>query len=251
MSRWIRLVSCVALAGLGACGGDDGNDKPVDGSVADAPVDSLCGADKAFESEVIDWVATKATFCGVNNATATVRGATAKTAKTAPNGRLQLCLASKDVTLIDVAPSATASDCTTPKSPYPNAGVIVVTQAQLDAGVMPSARFMTADTMMKTFNTGALGPYNAQQAQLVVHLTGPAKTVTLGTPNHSVPLYWNGTAWVESADSDSATATDVFFPNIDSSASTKVTVGTTDFPLSLAAGTLEPGKFTYVTFVSS
>lgn len=250
MSRWIRLVSCVALAGLGACGGDDGNDKPVDGSVADAPPDSLCGSDKAFEAEVIDWVATTTTFCGVNNATATVRGATAKTAKTAPNGRLQLCLANKDVTLIDVAPSATASDCTTPKSPYPNAGVIVVTQAQLDAGVQPSARFMTADTMTKTFNTGVLGAYNANQAQLVVHLTGPAKVVTLGTGSHSVPLYWNGTAWVQGT-GDSATATDVYFPNVDASTSTKVSVGTTDIPLSPTAGTLEAGKFTYVTFVTN
>src|SRR4051794_11211977 len=108
MARLSWLVPMILLA---ACG-DDG------GAAKDAAVDAIdsgaCGTSAAITGEVIDWDANNNAFCGVFNAKLTVRADTALSDATNPNGRFELCIPHATVVPIDIAYSATASECTSP-----------------------------------------------------------------------------------------------------------------------------------------
>jgi hypothetical protein len=88
---------------VAACSDDSSGDPdaPIDATV-DA-VDAMgCGADYELTGEYVDWDSTTASFDGVEEAVWTVRGDTARTARTAPNGRIILCLARGATVNIDV-----------------------------------------------------------------------------------------------------------------------------------------------------
>jgi hypothetical protein len=234
--RWIRATLLVAGGlGLAACGGDDGG-TPIDALVIDTPP-GTCGADAAFTGEIIDWDASNAAFCGVFGATLTVRGAAARTDTTNPNGRFELCLAHQPQTTIDVAFSATASECTTPKDTYPVPAVLIVDQRIVDTDMVLSAREMTGMRQATMFaQVGA--PYDAAKGQLVVHSLGVPGPVSI-TASHGTTQAFTGTAWAAGD-----TGSDVFFPNAAPGA-TQVSASNQTFTV-----TLEAGKYTHLTVSS-
>jgi hypothetical protein len=242
------VATLAALAVLGACG--DGGTKPSDAS-PDTPVDTSPGTCSAvaFAGEIIDWDATNAAFCGVFNAKLTVRGQTTQTDQTSPNGRFGLCIAHQAETLVDVAYSLDASQCALQPGTYSTSAVLIGEQAVIDTGTMFSARVMTAARMTTMFT--AIGqPYNAAQGQLVVHVAGTSRAVSLSTANHAAAQQFNGTAWEPVAGS-AAPGSDVVFPNIDLGGGATVTVSVAGGAVGTTMVTLEAGKFTYLTVVAN
>jgi hypothetical protein len=254
--RSVALAALATLGGLGGLGGlgalcacGDGGGKPADAS-PDTPIDMAPGScgDVAFAGEIIDWDATNTAFCGVFNATLTVRGQATQTDQTNPNGRFGLCIAHQAETLVDVAYSGDASQCSTAPGIYIGSAVLVGEQAVIDAGGLFSARAMTAARRATMF--AAIGqPYNAGQGQLVVHVAGTPRAVSLSTLNHSAAQQFNGTSW-EPVAGAAAPGSDVLFPNIDVSGGA-VTVGVAGGAVGTTAVTLEPGVFTYLTVIAN
>lgn len=193
-----------------------------------------CGAQLAFEGELVDWDSTDAAFCGVFGATVEAPGAAAKT--TPPNGRIELCLADAPTTLVDVTPPTAASECTHPPSTYSVPGVIVADRAVLASGALISARSFT------TARAPAFG-FDPAKAQVFVHVDGAAGAVSISSP-HDPEQAFDGAAWAAGS-----SGVDVFFPNVDS------TDGETEVRLAgggIGTGPVEltDGAFTYVTVVA-
>ena len=236
MSPRIR-AALVVVGTLAGCG-DDGN-KPAVDAAADAAIDTptgTCGADAAFTGEVVDWDATNAKFCGVFGATVTVRGA-ARTDMTNPNGRFELCLAHQPQTVIDVAFSATPSECTTPRDTYPVPAVLIADQSIVNSNMVLSARAMTGMRQTSMF-TQVGAPYDAAKGQLIVHTLGTPGAVSI-TAAHDTSQAFDGGAWA-AGDAGS----DVFFPNVAPGA-TQVSASNMTFNV-----TVEAGKYTYLTVSS-
>jgi hypothetical protein len=243
------IATLGALAALGACG--DSGAKPADAS-PDTPIDmapgTCAGADVFFTGEVIDWDWTNTQQCGVNQAMLTVRGQPTRTDGTNPNGRFELCIAHQAESIVDFTFSVNASECDTHPGTYPGRGVLVAEQAVIDAGAVFSARAMTAERMATMFT--AIGqPYNAAQGQLVVHVAGTPRVVSLSTMNHSAAQQFNGTSW-EPAPATGAVGSYVFFPNVDLGGGA-VTVSVAGGAVGATAVTLEAGVFTYLTVVAN
>jgi hypothetical protein len=229
-ARWLVLV----VGALGACGGDD------DATSRDAAIDtppSMCGAEAFLTGDVVDADATEARFCGVFNATLTVRGEPARTDTTSPNGRYELCIARQALTTIDVAYSPTASACTTPREAYPGRAVIVAPQNVADAGALSTARALTPTRQAALF-TQIGQAYDASKAQLIVHVAGGQRAVSIAAA-HATTQRFDGAAW-QAGD----TGTDVLFPNVAPGATEVTVAGATPATTSL---TLEAGAFTYLT----
>ena len=88
-------LALVALFSLVACS-DDNPGMPID--APDAPIDASfdtlpgCGGDVTFTGEYVDWDSAVASFQGIFEARFTVVPIASRTALTAPNGRVTLCL---------------------------------------------------------------------------------------------------------------------------------------------------------------
>jgi hypothetical protein len=231
----LRLTALTLL--LVACGGcgDDGNTGPVDAPITVDIDNGSCGDQLRFTGEYIDWDSSDAAFCGIFDALFEVQGGNGSMDNTAPNGRFDQCVSGTDaVTLLDITPSADPSQCTTPASTYPLAGVAVANAAMVRAGGAWSGRNFTADRQASLGVT--LDP---AKAHVFVHVDGPARTVALAAA-HGDAQTFSGTTW-----GPGDTGTEVFFPNVDVgttalSATGGSTVGTGEIPL-------EANKVTNVT----
>jgi hypothetical protein len=240
--RWIRSASLVvgALA-LGACGDDGAAHKDAS---PDTPVDmppGTCGANTFFTGEIIDWDSTDTKFCGVFSSKLTVRGQAAPADTTNPNGRFEVCVPHQAQSLVDVAHSMSASPCAGVTGSYPVRAVLVAEQAVIDAGGVFSARAMTQARQDAMF-TQIGQAYSATQAQLVVHVGGTPRQVSISA-NHAATQRFDGTTWAAGD-----TGSYVFFPNVDPG-SVQVTVasgaiGATTLPV-------EAGAYTYVSVIAN
>jgi hypothetical protein len=245
----LAVATLGALAVLGACG--DGGARPTDASL-DTPIDmapgTCAGADVLFTGEIIDWDWTNMQQCGVKQATLIVRGQTARTDSTNPNGRFdKFCIARQVETVVDLTFSMNASECGTDSRTYSGRGVLVAEQAVIAAGGFFSARAMTPERMATMFT--AIGqPYNAAQGQLVVHVAGTLRVVSLSTMNHGATQQFNGTTW-EPAPVTGAVGSYVWFPNVDLGGG-PVTVSVAG-AVGATAVTLEAGVFTYLTVIAN
>lgn len=230
-------VSLAALAAAALAGCSDSGGTAKDAST-DVPTDSMCGAGTFFTGEIIDWDSTTAKFCGVYNSILTVAGQSAAGDMSNPNGRFELCVPHQALTEVDVAHSAKQSECAMSKDVYPVPAVLFAEQAVIDAGGMFSARAMTQmrqTDMFKTIGTG----FNAAKAQLVVHVDGAQRQVSISVSAHDTTQKFDGAAWAAGD-----TGTDVFFPNVDPG-SVQITVAgnTVGSP---ATVTLVANAYTYV-----
>jgi hypothetical protein len=229
------LVASGALA-LGACG--NGDNQP------DAPPDTPpgpCGAEMFFTGELVDWDSTDANFCGVFNSRLTRRGAQSPSDMTAPNGRFELCVPREAQLLVDVMHSTTASGCVGVTGSYPVRAVLVAQQAVVDRGAAFSARAMTELRQTGMF-TQVGEAYNAARAQLVVHVVGTPRAVSISS-THATAQRYDGAAWAAGD-----TGREVFFPNVDPGP-TQITVA--GGAVGTGMVTLEADAFTYVTVATN
>lgn len=236
------LAAAFALEALGACG-DGGGTKPRDAS-PDTP--AMCGGATSFTGEMVDWDSTEAKFCGVNKAVWTVRGDTACTSTTAPNGRFQLQVPRQAQTLVDIVPPTAGSECPalsgTPMNTYQLRGVAIASDAVISAGGAFSARALTQARVL-TMATQIGAPLAADHGQLVVHVSGTPRQVSISA-GHAMAQRFDGSTWAAGD-----TGSDVFFPNIDLSGGV-VTVSMTGTSVGTGTYTLEPGKLTYLSVIA-
>jgi len=208
----------------------------------DTPPDmaTRCGADLFFTGEIVDWDSNG--DCGVADAAVTVRGQPAQTDMSNFNGRFEVCVPQQAQTVVDVTHSANASRCAMVGGKYPVRGVFIAAQAVIALNELSfSARAMTQARQDAMFTQ--IGPlYSATQAQLVVHVVGTPRVVSI-TKNHADTQRYNGTAW-EAGN----TGAYVFFPNVDPGA-TQISV--TGGAVGTGTVTLEAGAYTYVTVIAN
>jgi len=198
MLRLTLLASM--LVACGACG-DDG-DPPSDATPVVDIDNGSCGEQLRFTGEYVDWD-NDASFCGIADALFEITDGAMDT--TAPNGRFDMCIdGSASTTLLDVTPTAGASQCTTPPSTYSLGGIAVANVAMLRAGGFWSARNFTADRAA----TIGFTP-DAAKGHVFVHIDTGSRTVAI-TGNHGATQAVVDTAW---ATGD--TGHEVVFPNVD------------------------------------
>jgi hypothetical protein len=245
-----RWSSCTlfAVAALGACGGDGGT--PRDAS-PDTP--GVCAGVTPFTGEVIDWDSTNASFCGVNNATFSVRSDPACRSMTPPNGRFQLMIPQEAHTIVDIAPPTAASGCPglagTQGNTYSLPGVAIASAAVIAAGGAFSARAMV-QARVATMFTQIGQPLNPSLGQLVVHVNGTLRPVQISA-NHAAIQVFDGTTWTaDNSGNGTGTGRDVFFPNLDLSLGL-VIVDTIGPATGTGTYLVEPGKLTYLSIIGN
>lgn len=231
--RFVGSVALVVSFALGACG-DDGNVGPVDAAIVPLDIDNgSCGDQIRFTGELVDWD-TDTSFCGINDALIEVVGGAMD--NTAPNGRFDLCIPNNSVTRLDVSLPAGNSQCTTPPAGYTVPTILVADKAVIQSGAFFSARAFTTARQATFFNMVVGQPFDATKAQVLVHVDGPARTVSLSA-GHGTTQAIAMTAWAPGA-----AGHDVFFPNVEVGGGTTMlsadgtAVGTGSIPL--VAGTI-------------
>jgi hypothetical protein len=240
MARCHALIAVAVAVAAGACGG--GGQAP-DASI-DAPPDvppGMCSPGLFFTGEIVDWDANDVDFCGVFNARVTLRSAPATTDDTNPNGRFELCVPAAAQNTVDVTPSATASQCVNVTGNYPVRGVMIASQAVINAHGTFSARAMTQARQDALF-TQIGQPYSAAKAQLVVHVNGTPRAVSIQS-SHAPTQRLSGGTWAAGD-----TGTDVLFPNVDPGPATITVAGGATGTLTV---TLEANAYTYVSVVAN
>ena len=199
------------------------------------------GADAAPESfmaEYVDWDSSETgSFCGILDSTWTSHDDATATVMTKPNGRVTLSLPPTARMQIDITPPTAGSECTTPSGQIYNIpGIAIVDRAVNDAGGEFSTRAFS------TTRATAFG-YNAAKAQVFVHVDGTPRSVTL-TGSHDATQAFDGSTWAAGD-----TGVNVFFPNVDPSAST-ATVGMSGASLGTGDVPLVAGTFTYLSIIA-
>lgn len=209
--------SLLVLAALAGCG-DDGSSGG-DGGVIDA-IDAPpgpCGADVQLTGEYIDWDSTLAAFDGVENSTWAVRDQPQRTAMTAPNGRVILCIDAGAISQIDVT-----------QNDYLPARFVADPAVFAPAGSTFSLRGLKTGTGAAQF--GEFGqPFTAGTAHVLVYKIGAPIALGL-TPAVNPPQR----SYVSDGDNDitwaeGTTGTMTLFPNRPVGAGTATLASPTDF----------------------
>lgn len=193
-------LAFVALFSLVACS-DDNPGMPID--APDAPIDASfdtlpgCGGDITFTGEYVDWDSTVASFQGIFEARFTVVPIASRTALTAPNGRVTLCLT--DGATVRV---------TATHPMYTPAVFLADPRVFTPVGSVFSARGLAVadrDAHYGALMTGMT--YDDERAHVLVDTRGTASPITLssGTPSYA----YNAEAWALGN-----TGAQVFFPNV-------------------------------------
>lgn len=207
----MKAASFAALAlALAAC--SDDTSPAIDAAVdaIDAP-EGPCGADVQFTGEYVAWTSTTADFMGIFDARFTVTGDATRTATTAPNGRVILCI------------SSTAPSRITATEDDHNPAVFLADPAVFTP---TDATFSSRGLRLTQRNAHyvALGEagFDAARAHVLVEKQGAAVTFALTGAGNA--YHHDGTAW-----SAGATGNMVLFAN--------VPVGTGTATLSATGGT--------------
>lgn len=200
---WFALT--IALA---ACG-DDAKTGPVDMGLPPVDFDNgSCGTQLRFTGSIVDWDASEANFCGVNEATV-MDGPDGGQDSTAPNGRYDLCIDhAPATTALTVTGSATNSQCTTPPSTYTVPAILVASKAIIEGGKAHSGRMFTEARKAAFFTEMGIA-YDPTKAHVLVYQSGTPRAASLTAA--SAPAWANdGTTWAAGA-----TGSYVFFGNVD------------------------------------
>ena len=151
--------------------------------------------------EYIDWDSPTTGFDGVESSTWTVVGDTARTAMTAPNGRIILCLARASTVTIAVTQTI---------APYIEARFVADPAVLSPAGGIFSARGLKMANATASYNAimGGMN-FDAAAAHVLVVKRGTPTAVTLGANPSFVSDGPDDTTWVSGS-----TGTFVLFPNV-------------------------------------
>ena len=230
------LLALSSLLIVSACGGGDAKpDAAAHDAAADATNDAgKCGSDVQLVGEFVDWDSSDSQFCGIFQATWQVHNDPTRVIHTAPNGRIQLCLARSSSTQIDITQPTDPSQCSQPAATYTLPGIAIVSQAVIATGATYSARSFT------TSEIRALGvTIDPNKGQVFVHVDGSPRAVTI-TSLDSDTLAFDGATWTHGN-----TGVNVFFANVD------LTANSTAIQIPNAVGTgavpLSAGTITYTT----
>lgn len=215
-----------------ACGCGGTADHP-DAAVAG---DGRCGGELDFTGEIVDWDATDAAFCGVFGATLTVHGDPARTDKTNPNGRFELCVPRAATVQLDLVPPTAASGCSSGGT-YQFPGIVIANQQVIATGKLFSARMIGM--------TRAAAMFDPAKAVVFVHTEGVRHPVT-SSAAHGAAMAWDGAQW-QAGDSGA----NVIFPNTDVGSGTTVIGVIGGTAIGTGAIPVAPGTFTYVTIVGN
>lgn len=222
------LVSALVVLAV-ACG-DDGGSAPVDAPFVPVDIDNgSCGDQLRFTGEYVDWDS-DASFCGINDALFEVEGDGAMDS-TAPNGRFDLCIPAQPTTRLNVTQPAAMSQCTVPASGYTIPVIAIASQAVIQSGGFFSARAFTT-ARQETFFQSIGVPFDSTRAQVVVHVEGTPRAVSLAATHGPVQAV-AATTWAPGA-----TGHEVFFPNVE--------VGAGSTMLSVAGGAIGTGSIPLV-----
>lgn len=203
--NWRSMMTGLAVV-LGACGDDDGSVDP-DAREIDAPLpidapDGPCGADYQMTGEYVDWASTAAMFAGVNGATWTVVGDAARTATTAPNGRVIMCLSRGATVNIDVVQTAT---------PYLPALFVADPAVLSPPGGIFSARGLKMSEAPQRWDELMSGmTFNVDQGHVLVVKRGTPTALTLGGQDSYVSDGVDDITWMPGD-----TGVFTVFPNVD------------------------------------
>jgi hypothetical protein len=240
-ARSLRSPVLIAASVCAACAACGGGEATPDAS-PDTPPDmmSRCGADLLFTGEIVDWDSVG--DCGVAGARVTVRGTPAQTDDSNFNGRFEVCVPHQGQTVVDVMQSASPSRCAKVAGAYPVRGIFIANPAVIDLNALSfSARAMTQARQDAMFMQ--IGPdYSATLAQLLVHVAGTPRAVSISSP-HGVAQSYNGSAWVAGDSGDY-----VLFPNANPGATTITVAGGA---VGTGTVTLEADAYTYVTVIAN
>lgn len=230
-------LAALSLAVVG-CSDDatDTTDARVIDAAVDAPIDApdgACGADYQMTGEYIDWDATNTLFDGVEEAVWTVAGDTARTAMTAPNGRIILCLARDATVNIDVVQTLAAPD-----GPYVDALFVADPAVLSPAGGIFSARGLQIADRDARYQEIAASGFDTAAGHVLVVKRGTPGPLTLGAAASFVSDGVDDTSWTAGG-----TGTFTLFPNVPVGNGTATLGGTFTGPTSIP---LAAGKLTIV-----
>jgi hypothetical protein len=230
--RW----TCLALLLLVACSDDTGSG-PRD---AAPPIDidnASCGDALRFTGELVDWD-NGASFCGVPSALFEEEGGGAMDT-TAPNGRFDMCISGTERTRkVAVTPPPDNSPCSVPPSMYTMPAIAFADRAVILGGGFQSMRMFTVDRATTFF--AAIGqPLDPTKAHVFVHVTGPARAVSIGNAHGPVQTFGANMMW-----GPGDTGADVFFPNVDVGGGSTSLTAAGDGVTGAGTIPLEAGKMT-------
>ncbi|HLL24981.1 MAG TPA: hypothetical protein VK427_22760 [Kofleriaceae bacterium] len=227
------MRSLFLVLAITACSDDSGT--PVDATPVIDIDNGSCGDLLHFTGELVDADSTMSAFCGVNNAAFEGGGAMARTA---PNGRFNMCIPRTGETTLTVTPAAAASGCQSAPGTYTLPAIAVANPSTILAGAFWSGRMISMQRM-------ATLDIDETKAHVMVHVDGAQRPVEIAAA-HGTAQAWNGGTWAPGE-----SGSDVLFPNVDvvtSGGSTMLTV------VGGAIGTglvpLQPGKLTLVTVLA-
>ncbi len=231
------VIAVTVVAGCSACSDDTSGQ--ID-AAADADVDAIdaamgpCGVDYQMTGEYVDWDSTSLGFDGVESAVWTVIGDTARTATTAPNGRIIICLARTSTVTLSVVQTVAA-----PNGPYVEARFVADPAVLSPAGGIFSARGLKAADASARYNTIMGGmSFDTGAAHVLVVKRGTPTALTLGASPSFVSDGAEDTTWTSGA-----TGAFTLFPNVAVGAGTATLGGTFTGPTTIP---LEAGKLTIV-----
>lgn len=190
-----------------------------------------CGDMLRFTGEYVDWDQTGSRFCGIFGARFAPRDG-GGVDNTAPNGRFDLCVPNKPITLVEIAQPAQPSQCSSTPGSYKLPGLAVASKDVFLAGGAWSGRAFVMDR--QTVNTA--------KAQVFVHVHGKPREVAIGA------AYGQAQARSDSGWQPGAMGQDVFFQDVE--------VGSGETTISAAGAVvpekipLAPGTMTTVTIVA-
>jgi len=241
----VRSHALIAVVLGAACG--DGARATSDASSArdDAPTDVEPDADLVnfdVTGSYIDWDASDAAPCPVVGSTWTVTYDHSRVATTDGAGNFTISLTSYYVEL-DIAPPTAPSNCAKPAGVYALAGHAIIPPAlHFDSGHFV-ARAMSSSRLTSMFD--AIGqPFDASAGQLVVHVDGPPRAVSIDSPHAAVQAF-DGTTWAAGA-----TGSDVLFPNIDLATTPRTTVAVVGGAIGTGSVALLANHIVYITVIS-
>jgi hypothetical protein len=223
-SRNLLLTLCVACSG-----GSGSHDAAPD-------IDNgTCGTMIRFQGEYVDWDNDK-TFCGIFNAQVTVQGSGSPPHSLPPNGRIDVCVPDQVTTPIDIAPPASPPPCLVDTTHnYTLPALAVANKAVILEGVVWSGRNFVQGR--ETVQAG--------KAHVYVHISGPARTVSLDVAHSHGPTQ----AVMTDTWAPGDTGHEVFIPDVDPAGGT-ATLSVTGGANGAGAIPLVADKITTLTVIT-
>lgn len=218
----------------------------VDAAIPDAPIVSDGAIDADMESypfigAMLDWDSTTAAPCPIVGAKWVTQYDTSRVGTTDADGAVTLPLTSF-TQLVDVEPPLTTTTCSTPQGSYQIRGLAIVPPAiHYGGGHFVARSFTTARAA--SFYASFGSSFDATRAQLLVHLDGPPRAVSI-TRAHAGAQAFDGTTW-----SAGASGVDVYFPNIDLAGGSTTIVSVVGGAIGTGSVSLPAGKLLYLTMI--